>query len=80
MFINDGNLVYHRPELDEIQAVKERLRNDPEAWEAYTQEQKERVRVLKAVRSLGGLWFADVANPSPQSMHDRVPYGRRCEL
>lgn len=48
--VNSRTEVYHRPELDKIKSVRERLRDDPKTWDAYMEEQRARVRAVKDVR------------------------------
>lgn len=48
--VNGRNDLYHRPELDQIQLMKDRLRNDDLGWQNFMKEQQKRVRAVKDVR------------------------------
>lgn len=50
--MNARTEIYHRPELDEIKPVVEKLRSDPKAWDAYKKEQRVRLRAINDVRPI----------------------------
>ncbi|EPT04584.1 hypothetical protein FOMPIDRAFT_82129 [Fomitopsis schrenkii] len=54
--VNSRTEVYHRPELDKIKSVRERLRDDPKTWDAYMEEQRARVRAVKDHTALCHAW------------------------